>query len=112
MLVLLVAVGILLFQALHAVLAAVLALLAPAFALFQALVVVAGLIALVAVGLVRGSTTAPDRPGRLPHPSVSPTRSAPATPPARRSLPSKRPVPSMRPVPVPPAKASLAAPEP
>lgn len=64
--VLLVAVAILLFQALRAVVAAVLALLLPGLALFRSLLFVVGLIGVIGYGMVSGSDEAPAPPAPAP----------------------------------------------
>ena len=63
--VLLVAVAILLFQALRAVVTAVLALLLPGLALFRSLLFVVGLIGVIGYGMVAGS----DEPAPVPAPA-------------------------------------------
>src|SRR4051812_40009018 len=97
-LVLLVAVAILLFQALRAVLVAITGLLAPAFVLFRSLLLVLALVAVIGYGLVSGAERRPDEP----------TPAGPTT-----SLTTPRPVPKA-PTPSTPAPprtgSSLAAP--
>jgi hypothetical protein len=99
-LVLLVAVAILLFQALRAVLVAVVALLMPALVLFRSLVFVLGLVALIGYGLVSGAERVPDQPA----PASPTTRLTPAP------TAPKAPTPRAPPAP-PPARSSLAAPD-
>ena len=71
-LVLLVAVAILLFQALRAVLVALVGLLMPAFALFRSLVLVLGLVAVIGYGLVAGADQVPERRCPQRRPPASP----------------------------------------
>ncbi len=94
-LVLLVAVAILLFQALRAVLVAIVGLLMPALVLFRSLVLVVGLIGLIGWGMASGTEERPDRP-------------APATP--TSTVPPTKPAAPKAPVPAPETAASLAAP--
>ena len=97
MLVLLVAVALLLFQALRAVLVALVGLLMPAFALFRSLVLVLGLVAVLGYGLVAGADQVPEPPvPTAPTSSVTPSRPAP-----------KAPAPPVPPV----TRSSLAAPD-
>ena len=96
-LVLLVAVALLLFQALRAVLVALVGLLMPAFALFRSLVLVLGLVAVLGYGLVAGADQVPEPPvPTAPTSSVTPSRPAP-----------KAPAPPVPPV----TRSSLAAPD-
>lgn len=96
LLVLLVAVAILLFQSLRAVLTALFALLLPALVLLRSLVFVLALIAVIGFGMVSGSGSPPADPEpvpssptatvRPPAPSTrTPTRKPPPTPATTRS---------------------------
>lgn len=97
-LVLLVAVAILLFQALRAVLVAIVGLLMPALVLFRSLVFVLGLVALIGYGVVSGAERVPDEPAPAPPITSLTPRTGP-----------KAPTPPVPPAP-PPARSSLAAP--
>lgn len=103
LLVVLVAVALVLFQALRAVLAAILVLLAPAFVLLRSLVLVGGLILVLGIGLLNGTAKpAGDEPGGTrPSPTSVRTRPSPRPP-----TPPVAPVP-----PAPPGKATPTAPD-
>jgi hypothetical protein len=104
----LVGVAVVVFSALRAVLAAIVALVAPLFALLRSFVVVVGLIVLLGMSLVgRGSGTEGDSTDTTPPtPTSVRARPAPVTPPPANTRPSK-PTPTTA---VPSVRSSLPAP--